>query len=63
MDTDVYTRITDRIVAELETGIRPWMKPWNAEHAAGKVTRPLRVQRIRCQGLRLPVLAYVQTSP
>jgi antirestriction protein ArdC len=40
--TDVYQRITNRIVAELEQGTRPWFKPWNAEHAAGRITRPLR---------------------
>jgi antirestriction protein ArdC len=40
--TDVYQRITNRIVAELEQGVRPWFKPWNAEHAAGRITRPLR---------------------
>lgn len=40
--TDVYTRVTDRIVQELERGTRPWLKPWNAEHAAGRITRPLR---------------------
>jgi antirestriction protein ArdC len=39
---DVYTRVTDRIVQELEAGVRPWLKPWNAEHAAGRITRPLR---------------------
>lgn len=39
---DVYSRITDRIIADLETGVRPWMKPWNAQHAAGRITRPLR---------------------
>jgi N-terminal domain of anti-restriction factor ArdC len=26
---DVYERITSRIVAELEQGVRPWLKPWN----------------------------------
>jgi antirestriction protein ArdC len=39
---DVYTRITAQIVADLEKGVRPWVKPWNAEHAAGRITRPLR---------------------
>ena len=39
---DVYTRITNKIIAALEQGVRPWIKPWNAEHAAGKITRPLR---------------------
>lgn len=42
MKEDVYDRITNRIVASLEAGVRPWLKPWNAEHAAGKITRPLR---------------------
>ena len=39
---DVYTRITTAIVAELEKGTRPWTRPWSAEHAAGRITRPLR---------------------
>ena len=39
---DLYTRITSQIVEQLEKGVRPWMKPWNAEHAAGRVSRPLR---------------------
>jgi antirestriction protein ArdC len=32
---DIYTRITNEIVSHLEHGVRPWVKPWNAEHAAG----------------------------
>lgn len=39
---DVYSRITSQIVASLEQGVRPWAKPWNAEHAAGRITQPLR---------------------
>jgi antirestriction protein ArdC len=39
---NVYTRITSAIVAELEKGVRPWVKPWNAGHAAGRISRPLR---------------------
>lgn len=39
---DVYSRVTEKIITDLEQGVRPWMKPWNAEHAAGKITRPLR---------------------
>jgi antirestriction protein ArdC len=39
---DIYARVTNRIVEQLEQGIRPWMQPWNAEHAAGRITRPLR---------------------
>ncbi|MCC6206443.1 MAG: DUF1738 domain-containing protein [Hyphomicrobiales bacterium] len=39
---DVYTRITNQIVAALEQGVKPWTQPWNAGHAAGPVSRPLR---------------------
>ena len=39
---DVYSRITNKIIADLEQGVRPWMRPWSAEHAAGRITRPLR---------------------
>ena len=40
--TDIYARVTNAIIADLENGIRPWHRPWNAEHAAGRITRPLR---------------------
>ncbi|MCU1336681.1 MAG: ardC [Bryobacterales bacterium] len=39
---DVYTRVTDRIISDLEQGIRTWMKPWSSEHTAEKISRPLR---------------------
>ena len=39
---DIYTRITNQIVSHLEKGVRPWVRPWNAEHAARRITRPLR---------------------
>ncbi len=40
--TDIYARITEKIVADLEKGVRPWVKPWSAGHAGGRITRPLR---------------------
>jgi antirestriction protein ArdC len=39
---DVYSRITSQMVETLEQGVRPWLKPWNAEQAAGRITQPLR---------------------
>ena len=39
---DLYTRVTARIVEDLQRGVRPWTKPWSAEHLAGRITRPLR---------------------
>ena len=56
MNTDVYRRVTDSIVAELEKGVRPWLKPWNAEHAAGRITRPLRANGIPYRGINVLML-------
>lgn len=56
MKADVYTRITDKIVADLEQGVRPWLKPWNAEHAAGRITRPLRFNGTPYNGINALVL-------
>ncbi|MDX0174516.1 zincin-like metallopeptidase domain-containing protein [Sinorhizobium meliloti] len=56
MKTDVYERITGRIVAELEQGVRPWLKPWSAEHAAGRITRPLRFNGMPYQGINVLML-------
>ena len=56
MKTDIYQRVTDQIVASLETGIRPWMKPWSGEHAAGRITRPLRGNGIPYQGINILML-------
>jgi antirestriction protein ArdC len=53
---DVYSRITDKIVADLEQGVRPWFKPWSADHAAGKITRPLRHNGIPYKGINVVML-------
>jgi antirestriction protein ArdC len=53
---DVYTRVTNKIVADLEQGVRPWMKPWNASHTAGRITRPLRHNGIAYSGINILML-------
>ncbi len=53
---DVYERVTGRIIADLEQGIRPWLRPWNAEHAAGRITRPLRGNGTPYQGINIIML-------
>ena len=53
---DVYSRITNKIIADLEQGVRPWMKPWNADHAAGRITRPLRHNGIPYKGINVVML-------
>jgi len=53
---DVYSRVTAKIVADLENGVRPWMKPWSAEHAAGRITRPLRASGQPYKGVNVLML-------
>jgi antirestriction protein ArdC len=53
---DVYTRVTNQIVEQLERGVRPWLKPWNAEHAAGRITRPLRHSGEPYKGINILML-------
>ncbi len=53
---DVYTRVTNRIVADLEQGVRTWMKPWDAGHTAGRITRPLRHNSQPYSGINILML-------
>jgi len=59
---DVYSRITDKIIADLEQGVRPWLKPWNAEHAAGRITRPLRHNGTPYKGINIVMLWSASTA-
>lgn len=60
---DVYQRITDRIIASLEAGIRPWMKPWTTTEGA-KITvtggggwiMPRRVTGEKYRGINVLIL-------
>jgi antirestriction protein ArdC len=51
---DIYSRITDKIVADLERGVRPWLKPWSDGPAV--VTRPLRHNGIAYNGINVVML-------
>jgi antirestriction protein ArdC len=53
---DVYSRVTDQIVAQLEAGTRPWLQPWQAAHAAGVVSRPLRFNAMPYRGINVMLL-------
>ena len=56
MKSDVYECITNRIVESLENGVRPWVRPWNAGHAAGRIVRPLRANGIPYRGINVLML-------
>ena len=53
---DVYTRVTGKIVADLEQGVRTWMKPWNAGNTAGRIVRPLRFNGVPYSGINILML-------
>lgn len=53
---DIYTRVTAKIIADLEAGTQPWHKPWNTEHLAGRISRPLRHNGVAYRGLNIVLL-------
>lgn len=53
---DVYARITNKIIMDLEQGTLTWRKPWHAGHLAGQVVRPLRWNGIPYTGINTLML-------
>jgi antirestriction protein ArdC len=53
---DVYSRVTDKIIADLEQGVRPWVKPWKASNAGDRITLPVRHNGIPYQGINILLL-------
>ena len=53
---DVYTRITRKIIADLERGSLTWLQPWQAGHRAGPVSRPLRAGGTPYRGVNVLML-------
>ena len=53
---DVYSRVTERIIADLEKGVRPWARPWSAEHTDGRIVRPLRSNGLPYSGINILML-------
>lgn len=59
---DIYSRITDRIVEDLEQGVRPWIKPWSATNTDGRITRPVRRNGLPYSGMNVLLLWSEQVS-
>lgn len=53
---DIYEQVTNQIIADLERGVRTWMKPWSANHLAGRIVRPQRHNGAYYQGLNILLL-------
>jgi hypothetical protein len=59
---DVYSRVTDKILADLEAGVRPWLKPWSIDNTAGWIVRPLRHNDIPYKGINVVMLWSVAVA-
>lgn len=54
--TDVYARVTDKIVADLERGVRTWMRPWTVSGNPDPMGRPLRHNGTPYRGINVVLL-------
>jgi len=54
--SDVYSRVTDKIIADLERGNLTWLQPWQAGHKAGPISRPRRAGGIPYRGVNVLML-------
>lgn len=50
---DIYSRITNQIIDQLEAGVRPWIQPWTGGYP---VTRPLRHDGTPYSGINILLL-------
>ena len=53
---DIYTRVTERILADLAQGVRPWAKPWGGTHSAERLRRPIRHNGLPYAGVNVLLL-------
>ena len=59
---DLYQEVTNQIIAALEQGVRPWTKPWSADHLATRVSRPLRACGKNYRGINVLILWLTSTA-
>jgi antirestriction protein ArdC len=53
---DLYSRVTERVIADLEKGVRPWLKPWSAGNASSRPGLPRRHNGMPYHGINVLVL-------
>ena len=56
MKKDVYQKVTDKIVADLEKGELSWLKPWSADNMDGRIVKPLRHNGMPYNGINVLML-------
>jgi antirestriction protein ArdC len=60
--SNLYQRITDQIIGELERGTLPWLKPWNGQKLGERVVRPLRQSGEPYRGINVISLWMAATA-
>jgi len=53
---DVYSKVTNKIIADLERGNLTWLHPWQSGHAAGHISKPLRAAGKPYRGVNVLML-------
>jgi antirestriction protein ArdC len=53
--TNIYKRVTNKIISDLEKRTLPWQKPWNAKYGA-HTSRPLHADRKTYRGINVLIL-------
>jgi hypothetical protein len=56
MKQDIYQKVTDKIMADLEKGELSWLKPWSAGNMEGRIVKPLRHNGMAYNGINVLML-------
>ena len=56
MKADVYEKVTNRIITDLEQGQLTWLKPWSSGNMEGRIVRPLRHNGLPYSGINVLML-------
>ena len=54
--SDIYTRVTQKIITDLERGVRTWLKPWSGDVDASRAALPLRHNGVAYRGINILLL-------
>lgn len=56
MKQDIYARVTEKIIADLERGELTWCKPWSGGNADGRIVKPRRHNGLPYSGINILML-------
>ncbi|MCF3932868.1 ssDNA-binding domain-containing protein [Acuticoccus sp. M5D2P5] len=56
MKADIYQKVTDKIIADMERGELTWLKPWSAGNTEGRIVKPLRHNGMAYSGINVLML-------